>query len=556
MYSKTCKIRFTSMIKSIIFGKNCLRLFNCNSVREYAKFLPYKSEKAIDKMCSDLKEMKILARKMFEKAVQSVQPHKIIRDNLKLVGTKLLVQNENYTVNHNCYIVGFGKAVLGMAVEMEKILGAHLVAGIVSVPHGILDTFKYMPQMLPKPNTKLQIVEGAENNLPDENSLAASRKIEALVRSLNDSCLLIVLISGGGSALLPAPISPLTLSEKLETIKLLSSAGANIMELNCIRKRLSYLKGGGLARLAYPAQTVSLILSDVVGDNLGYIASGPTVPNTDGMDDALNIIKKYNLLKRIPLSVSVVLSDKSLGALEKFPNTKNLIIGNNSVAMYNAASEARVNGYHPIILTRNIFHSVQEVCWTYISLVTNICKFLSGQISEQKFLNTFDTVMNNIPLEADFQEKLLEALYNFDDAEGLCLLAGGETTVQVKGKGKGGRNQELALRFSLCLHDAHKANPDLSKYNILLLSAGTDGIDGPTEAAGAIGYSQQVELAEKCNLNITEYLENNDSYNFYVKLGTSNDLIITGHTGTNVMDVHVIIIKATKACKCKKLENL
>ncbi|XP_049789579.1 glycerate kinase [Schistocerca nitens] len=545
------------MVKLITFGKSYLHMFCYNNFSKHAKFISHKSGVAAEKMYTDLNEMKTLSRKMFEKAVESVHPHNIIRENVKLSDTKLFVQNETYIVNENCYIVGFGKAVLGMAVEIENILGKHLVTGIVSVPLGILDTFKNMPHMLPMQKTKLQVVEGAENNLPDENALAASRKIEALVRSLNESSLLIVLISGGGSALLPAPIPPLTLGEKIETIKLLSSAGANIMELNCIRKRLSYLKGGGLAKLAYPAQIISLILSDVVEDNLGYIASGPTVPNTDGINDALNIIKKYDLLDRIPLSVSTVLCNTASHALDCFPHTQNLIIGNNSVALYSAATEASVNGYHPVILTRSIFHSVQEVCRAYILLVTNICKFLSGQISEKKFLNTFATVTYNIPVETDLQEKLLQGLYNFGKTNGLCLLAGGETTVQVKGKGKGGRNQELALLFSLSLQDALKDEPDLNNYNILLLSAGTDGIDGPTEAAGAIGYNQQVEIAEKCNLNITEYLKNNDSHNFYLKLGISDDLIITGHTGTNVMDVHIIIIKAAKVCKrCKMSEKL
>ncbi|XP_049834292.1 glycerate kinase [Schistocerca gregaria] len=543
------------MVKLITFGKNYLRMFCYNNFSKHAKFLSHKSGVAAEKMNTDVNEMKTLSRKMFEKAVESVQPHNIIRENVKLSDTKLFVQNETYIVNENCYIVGFGKAVLGMAVEIENILGKHLVTGIVSVPLGILDTFKNMPHMLPMENTKLQVVEGAENNLPDENALAASRKIEALLRSLNESSLVIVLISGGGSALLPAPVPPLTLGEKIETIKLLSSAGANIMELNCIRKTLSYLKGGGLAKLAYPAQIISLILSDVVEDNLGYIASGPTVPNTDGINDALNIIKKYDLLDRIPLSVSTVLSNTASHALDCFPHTQNLIIGNNSIALYSAATEASVNGYHPVVLTRSIFHSVQEVCRAYILLITNICKFLSGQISEKKFLNTFATVTYNIPLETDLQEKLLQGLYNFSETNGLCLLAGGETTVQVKGKGKGGRNQELALLFSLSLQDALKDEPDLNKYNILLLSAGTDGIDGPTEAAGAIGYNQQVEIAEKCNLNITEYLRNNDSHNFYLKLGISDDLIITGHTGTNVMDVHIIIIKAAKVCKCCKMSE-
>nr|CAD7424899.1 unnamed protein product [Timema monikensis] len=339
-----------------------------------------------------------------------------------------------------------------MASEVERTLGEHLVKGIVSVPVGILNTLHDKKEMLPKQGSVLQFIEGAKNNLPDKSSLGAAIKIKDLVKSLDQNAILLVLISGGGSALLPLPQTPVTLNEKCRVINLLASSGANIMELNCVRKKVSVLKGGGLARLAYPAQVISLILSDVVGDPLDFIASGPTVANTDKVLDALNIINKYSLLNKIPesvisnIKVTSTSNDDSCNEVNNFDHVQNNIIGNNSIAVNNVAKVAQQNGYSSVILSTRVEGLVLNVAIKYANLANEICLNISG----------------------------------------------GETTVILKGKGKGGRNQELALTFAKALYEMKETHPHMDEFNIFLLSCGTDGIDGPTDAAGAIGHS--VEL--------------------------------------------------------------
>lgn len=493
---------------------------------------------------TQISETRLNMKRIFAAATNSVIPTKLVRNNLKINGTSLEVAGKQYKLNKNCYIIGFGKAVLGMAVELERLLGEHLVDGVLSVPVGIMDTMKHIPESLPIENTKLKIIEGAKSNLPDQMAHNAAKKIETLVRSLSTDSFLIVLISGGGSALLPAPISGITLEEKGLVIQLLNSAGANILELNCVRKKLSTLKGGGLVTITNANNILSLILSDVVGDDLNYIASGPTVYNSDAPDAAMKIIQAYNLFDKIPDSVKASLSQhEQIQDKTQFSKVYNLIIGSNSIALQFAKSEVVNDNYYPLIMSSKILNPVPEISEIYSSLSVNICKVLNGNMSMTKLTNFLTKVCSVIQTEQTFEEELVTGILKFNQNKGLYLLAGGETTVFIKGSGLGGRNQELALTFSFLMYKAMENNPELKKFNVMLLSAGTDGIDGPTTAAGAIGYSQIIDNATQQSINAENYLCNNDSYNFYSSLSHGVDLIVTGHTGTNVMDIHIITIE-------------
>nr|CAD7463046.1 unnamed protein product [Timema tahoe] len=432
-----------------------------------------------------------------------------------------------------------------MASEVERTLGEHLVKGIVSVPVGILNTLHDKKEMLPKQGSVLQFIEGAKNNLPDKSSLGAAIKIKDLVKSLGENAILLVLISGGGSALLPLPQTPVTLDEKCRVINLLASSGADIMELNCVRKKVSVLKGGGLSRLAYPAQVVSLILSDVVGDPLDFIASGPTVANTDQVVDALNIINKYHLLNKIPESVISIIkatptsNDDSCNEVNNFNHVQNNIIGNNSIAVKNVAKVAQQNGYSSVILSTRVEGLVSNVAIKYANLANEICLNMSGK--QNRLVQYFEETSKEYKFVDNVLTNLQTQISKFSQSKGLCLVAGGETTVILKGKGKGGRNQELALTFAKVLHEMKDTHPHIDEFNIFLLSCGTDGIDGPTDAAGAIGHCQQFENVGS-HLKPYECLKNNDSNSFYSNFSNGDDLVSIGHTGTNVMDVHILVI--------------
>jgi glycerate 2-kinase len=325
------------------------------------------------------------------------------------------------------------------------------------------------------------------------------------LREADDITLVVFLISGGGSALLACPSDGITLQEKQEVTGLLLRAGANIHELNAVRKHISAVKGGWLAEIAYPARAVSLILSDVIGDPLDVIASGPTSPDSSTFEQAIEVINKYNLMSRMPVHVIERLLKGFRGLIAETPkngapelkDVKNIIVGSNTLAVDAAKKAAEAAGYRTEILSTN----------------------LSGEASV---------------VAKDLARLALERKKSLQDGERICLIAGGETTVTVTGEGKGGRNMEMALAFGIEIQDEH---------GITFLSAGTDGQDGPTDAAGAITDGRMVSEAHCLGLDPADYLRRNDSYNFFAK---TNGLIMTGPTGTNVMDIQIIFIEKTR----------
>jgi len=498
-----------------------------------------------------MQRIKVDMRSMFDKCVRAVQPDSLLKNAIHVVGNALIAGDRQYKLNRNCYLIGFGKAVLGMACEAERILGSHVCSGIISVPEGIQEAMKNNPSMQPMSDSVLNIIEGARNNLPDQNAEEAARKIKQMIQNLGSSDLVIVLISGGGSALLPLPLPPVTLEEKCQMVKLLAAAGANIVELNCVRKRFSVLKGGGFAQIAYPAQVVALIISDIVGDPVDLIASGPTVVNSDAPDVALNIIRKYSLLDKMPASIQADLSTTNNMRYEKealhnsktFSHVQNLLIGSNLKALMAAREAALSNNYNSVILSCGVEGLVTDVGRMYATLATAVCEDLYRKSAPDKIHEVFHCMEEQYNICDDAEKDVLCAVKNMKNKKGICLIAGGETTVIVTGNGSGGRNQELAMVFAKYMNENSKLFPFLEQFHAVFLSAGTDGIDGPTNAAGAFGYMYQFIAATEQDMKPDEYENNNDSYNFYLKLNDGEDLIVVGHTGTNVMDVHILVIE-------------
>ena len=309
--------------------------------------------------------------------------------------------------------------------------------------------------------------------------------------------LIVCLISGGASALLPFPAPPVTLAEKQAVTRLLLHCGANIHEINCVRKHISRIKGGQLARLAYPATLVTLILSDVIGDDLDVIGSGPTAPDPTTFADARAILEKYRIWSKLP-SVRQILSSATAETPKPgdktFRKTQNVIVGSNALAVDAAAHEARRLGFHTLVLSTFLEGEAREVARVHASIAKEIRT--SGR-----------------PVKPP-----------------ACVISGGETTVTVRGRGRGGRNQEFALAAALAIAGLR---------DTVILSAGTDGSDGPTVAAGAIADGTTIARAEALGHSAAAFLANNDSYSFFDALG---DLVKTGPTGTNVADMQVILV--------------
>ncbi|NWX18560.1 GLCTK kinase, partial [Aegotheles bennettii] len=496
------------------------------------------------------------ALSLFRSAVGTVRPAPMLKRAVKLQGDscpQLLVKGQAFPVKRDLYLVGFGKAVLGMAAAAEEIVGDHLVRGIINVPLGIQESLQRagMQEMLLKPHSKIQVIEGARNNLPDPEALKGAVAIQELVEGLTAGDLLLVLISGGGSALLPAPIPPILLEEKEKLTKMLASRGAAIQELNIVRKTLSLLKGGGLARLAYPAQVVSLILSDVIGDPLDIIASGPTAASSHGVQDCLQILSKYNLLHNLPKSVETVLSSSPSKptAPEDYSHVCNIIIGSNTLALEEAKRHAESLGYTTLILSAAIRGEVGRVAALYCQLIRLLCLRLAG-LGEGPLGDEVRGNLLQLVAELDIPglnlAEFLQALRGFGSERAICILAGGETTVQLRGTGKGGRNQELTLRVGLGLHRAQatEISGHQGRCEIVFLSGGTDGQDGPTEAAGAFCSPELVDEALQEGLDVEAFLSNNDSYTFFSQFQGGHHLLVTGLTGTNVMDIQAILIRA------------
>jgi glycerate 2-kinase len=437
-------------------------------------------------------KLKKTATEIFKAALEEVSPERCIRRNIRLSGNNLSFGKTVYDLSriHKLYLIGAGKASAAMASVIEKILGNKIHDGIIitKYAHGT-------------PLKRCRLLE-AGHPIPDENGCRAANALLDLVGTAEPNDLLLCLISGGGSALTPAPAPGIDLAGKQETTRLLLECGATIHEINIIRKHLSRIKGGRLCRAAGGAAIVSLILSDVIEDDLDIIASGLTAPDTSTFDDCLSILSTYNLFDRIPASVRQHIQEGAEGRGEETPKpgdeifarVSNRIIGSISDALMAAQRKAALLGFRPMILTSTLHGEAREAARVITSIACEISKF-------------------SRPISAP-----------------ACLLSGGETTVTVQGRGLGGRNTEFALA----------AAGELSGIpGIMLLSAGTDGTDGPTDAAGAFADGSTTARAGNLGLSAVRHLADNNSYNYFKLL---QDLLITGPTRTNVMDLQILLI--------------
>ena len=444
-----------------------------------------------------LHEMRGIAKAIFSKAIEAVDPSEKLKKLVRIEKDRLWIKIDedsekvfNVGAFRKIFLIGTGKASASMAQAVEEIFGDRITKGVITTKYG---------HLLPLKRT--EIIE-AGHPVPDQKGFEGAKKIQSLLKESGPEDLVIFLLSGGGSALLPLPVDGITLEEKQKITQLLLDSGADIKEINTIRKHISQIKGGWLAKWASPSTVIGFILSDVVGDPLEVIASGPTVPDTSTFEEAWEILKKYDLIENTSPAIRSHLMLGKEGKIEETPKpgdvtfekVHHILIGSNILALRAAEKEASSYGLHTLILSSSIVGETREAARFHSAIAREVIS--SG---------------NPISRPA-------------------CIISGGETTVTIKGNGLGGRNQEFALAGAIEISGIEK---------VVLLSAGTDGTDGPTDASGAIADYTTISRARSMDLDAKAYLENNDAYPFFKILG---DLIITGPTHTNVMDVRILLI--------------
>jgi glycerate-2-kinase len=433
-----------------------------------------------------------LALESLERAVEAADPKELLKARLTLKGSTLKVEKHSFGLEkfRNIFVIGGGKASGTMAEALENILGKRITDGLVNVPHS-------------SPNkTSIIKLHGSSHPVPDEAGVEGTRKMLEIAEHAEKDDLVICLISGGGSSLMPLPRGDILLSDKREITSALLKSGATINEINTVRKHISDFKGGWLAKKAYPATILNLILSDVVGDPLDFIASGPTVPDSTTFDDAAGVLQKYRLWEKASASIRKVLSDGKKGLIPETPKAgdkvfkkvHNFVVGNNRYSSLAACEKLCSSKLNSMLLTATLEGEARQVGIMLATVAREI--LVSGH-----------------PVEKP-----------------AGMVIGGETTVTVTGKGKGGRNQEIPLAAASRLKGFE---------GVAVASLSTDGVDGPTDAAGAIVDGKTLDRAVRNDMLPDRFLADNDSYRFFSKL---DDLIFTGPTGTNVNDISVIVV--------------
>ncbi|HPI37904.1 MAG TPA: DUF4147 domain-containing protein [Ignavibacteriaceae bacterium] len=421
-------------------------------------------------------------------AIESVKPAALFKRNITRNESLITLNDKTFSLNDykKIYVIGAGKAAASMAVEIEKLIHEKITGGIVITKYGHS-----------LPTVKIKVFE-AGHPVIDENGINATNKIIDLISNLEEEDLVICLVSGGASALMELLPDSIDLKSLREINQLLLKSGADIEEINTVRKSLSLIKGGRILEKTFPATTISLIISDVIGDSITTIASGLTQPEIPDYSKALKSLSKYSLQNKVPGSILKYLTNKreNEGGIVEYSPEKlyNFIIGNNDDVIWYAENKAVELGYNVILFHDKLKNEARNSAFEFTTSV----KQLLGK-NEYK-----------LPL---------------------CFITGGETTVTVKGSGKGGRNQEFTLA---CLQAFGSSNNDF-----ILGSIGTDGTDGETDAAGAFITNETFDAIYKIGISPQPFLENNDSYNFFKRV---NGLIKTGPTYTNVMDIVILLI--------------
>jgi hydroxypyruvate reductase len=440
-----------------------------------------------------LKKLFKEAEDIFRAGVEAVDPRKLVRDSLDLSGAILTVGGDRYDLNifERIYLLGAGKACDKMATGVEELLGDRLAGGVIINPYGTAISTPRVPRRI------------AAHPIPDDKGVRAAEELISIAATSGPGDLVIVLLSGGGSALLSAPAEGILLEDLQIISEVLLKCGASINELNTVRKHLSRIKGGGLARILKPALVITLIISDVVGDDPAVIASSPTAPDPTSFRDCLEIIDRYEIREKVPSRIMArlkrgrggMIPDTPDGASPVFEKVRNIIIGNNRLALRGAAEEARRLGYQTIIISDRITGDTHRAAELHCALAAAV------------------------------------KMSNRSHSHPLCILSGGETTVAVKGPGLGGRNTEFVLAC---------ARKIAGWRGLTILSGGTDGIDGSSPAAGAICDGATISRGKEIGLNAGDFLNRNDSYTYFQAL---DDLLITGPTGTNVMDIRILLVE-------------
>ncbi len=429
---------------------------------------------------------------IFNAAVAAADPAALVGDNLRLDDERLVLGAHVLPLSSQgrVIVVGAGKATPAMALAAEAALGDRIHAGSIST--------KYDHAI---PLRHIRTCECA-HPIPDRAGVDGWKRMSQLIDTLTEDDVVLCLLSGGGSALMPAPAPGITLEDKGSTTAALLGCGATIDEINAIRKHLSSVKGGWLSRRAMPARVISMMMSDVIGDAVDTIASGPTAPDPTTFADCIDIIDSRGIRSHLPDAVLRRFEAGVAGEIPETPGTGdpvfertlNIVVGNNTLALNAARDEARLRGYQPLVLSSQIAGETRHVATMHAAIAREVAD--TGQ-----------------PLKPP-----------------ACLISGGETTVTLKGDGKGGRNQEFALAAAIDLDGCD---------DITVFSCGTDGTDGPTDAAGAMADGSTVARAAALGLRADEHLARNDSYGFFQAL---DDLVISGPTGTNVMDLRLLLV--------------
>ena len=438
------------------------------------------------------KKARAVALKTIEHALYSVDAKRLLKSKVKIEANQLIAGTHSFDLAsfQNIYVVGGGKATGAMAQAIEDLLGKRITAGLVNVPYQ------------DKHATRIIELHKASHPIPDETSAEGAHHMMEIAENADHDDLVIVLISGGGSSLMPMLRDGISLHDKRELTEKLLRSGAEIDEINTVRKHLSGFKGGWLAKKAYPATILNLIISDVVGDSLETIASGPTVPDPTTFAGARSVLLKYGLWATAPASIRSLISDGGKGLAAETPKAGDVcfekvhsaILGNNRTAALAALEFLRSEGLNALLLTSRLEGEARTAGPILSSIAAAIAS--SG---------------NPVQKPAG-------------------IVLSGETVVTVRGKGCGGRNQELALSAASIMQNIDGA---------VIASMSTDGIDGPTDAAGAVVDGESIERAKRLCLEPEAFLANNDSYKFFSTLG---DLIVTGPTGTNVNDISLVVV--------------
>ncbi|KAH9518898.1 hypothetical protein Btru_008602 [Bulinus truncatus] len=511
--------------------------------------------------------MKPHAIDIFKTAVQAVCPKAMIENVLFYEHEKsiLKVQKRQYKICRNVFIVGFGNSVLGMARVVEDMLGEHVVTGIISIPCRLKQEVALSEEIYLAARTKIQVYEVGDNYIVDEAGYNASKAIHRLVSNLTKTDVLIVLCSAGGSALCPSPHSPITLKELHLTIQLLKQNGADTIEVNTIRKNLEKLKGGGLALESRPAKVISLILSSVLGDQADLVASGPTCLTRPSPHHCLEIFHRLHIIEQIPENVRRFLereakqihASKAQSSQDPFTvkaerdtlwqDVQNVIVGNNSRACQAAANKAVELGYFPLILTTELTEEAKYVgaLFAKLSKFIMICYDRRAGIEPNPELAALELELVGGGIKKEWINHIAISVYKAHNmSQDICIISGGKITVNVIGTGIGGKNIESALSATLQMYEEFRVKTmNVLECPVCFLSCDSDGHDGMTKVAGAVVDQNLLDEVGKSSLDLSHYLLNNDSYSFFTNINSGKNLIQTNLTGTDIMDLIILMVK-------------